>query len=96
MVSLRAVLTTVDGLYLDPETGRRYCPDELLTSLPAEILDTRARVQKMGPGTYRLRLAGHQRAAFDVYSRRRVVRTASTGSTTLESPAHVPEILGLK
>jgi hypothetical protein len=75
MATFRSILETANGLYRESRTGQKYQPYDLLHQLPDEVLDTSARIKKVSPGVYRIELEETGNGMYDLFSRRRTVRT---------------------
>jgi len=74
MLTLKAVLETTTGLYRDSVTGREFLHDELLASLPADVLACRVHLQRVRDGTYMIYVHADGARAYQLLSRRRVPR----------------------
>jgi hypothetical protein len=68
---LRALVTVVSGRYLEKESGRSFCREELYHALGPDILQQEIRMRKKGQGIYEVFVQGPHPVAFDLYSRRR-------------------------
>jgi hypothetical protein len=75
MATFRSILETANGLYRESRTGERYQPYDLLHQLPDDVLDASARIKKVSPGVYRIELEKTGNGMYDLFSRRRTVRT---------------------
>jgi hypothetical protein len=75
MATFRSILETANGLYRESRTGQKYQPSDLLHHLPDEVLDTSAHIKKVSPGVYRIELEWPGNGMYDLFSRRRTVRT---------------------
>ncbi len=75
MATFRSILETANGLYRESDTGHGYQPYDLLHSLPEEALDAPAHIRKVSPGVYRIELQTSDNGTYDLFSRRRTVRT---------------------
>jgi hypothetical protein len=74
MPTLRTVLTSVSGLYVDLDSGARHLPHQLLAALSPAVLESAIRVRKVQEGHYRIALAGMRGHQFELFSRRRQPR----------------------
>jgi hypothetical protein len=75
-------LETANGLYRESRTGQGYQRQDLLDQLPDEALDSPVHIRKVSPGIYEIELESSENGRYDLYSRRREVR--SVPSTTLD------------
>ena len=75
MATLRSVLETANGLYHEPGTGASFQGRDLLASLPDEALDAPVRIRKVRAGIYQLEVQTPGNGRYDLYSRRRALRT---------------------
>lgn len=75
MATLRSVLATANGLYRESRTGRKYQRQDLLDQLPDEALDAPVHIRKMSPGIYQIEIETSENGAYELYSRRRTVRS---------------------
>ena len=82
MATLRSVLETASGLYRESRTGQGYQRQDLLDQLPDETLDSAVHIRKVSAGIYQIELETIKNGRYDLYSRRREVRPAT--STTLD------------
>lgn len=84
MATFRSILETANGLYRESETGHGYRPYDLLHKLPEEALNAPAHIRKVGPGVYRIELEKSGNGTYELFSRRRTVRSeeGETNGTT--------------
>jgi hypothetical protein len=78
MATLRDLTLLVSGLYRDTRTGHAYRREELLTQLPASMLDCPVNLSKQTAGVYSLSLEDGQEEVFELFSRRRRPRPSVT------------------
>lgn len=75
MATLRSILETASGLYRETRSGQEYQRQDLLALLPDEALDTPVHIRKVCSGVYQIELATADNMTYNLYSRRRSVRS---------------------
>jgi len=89
MATFRSILETANGLYRESDSGHGYQPYDLLHNLPEEALNAPAHIRKVSPGVYRIELEKPDNGTYELFSRRRSVRSEGEDTPGEDTPESV-------